>query len=667
MSDEKRYAIGIDLGTTNSVIAWTDLEQCERDKAPVSVMGVPQLVAPGEVEEKAQLPSFLYLPHPEELPPEDRVLPWREQVDHIVGVLARELGSKTPIRLVSSAKSWLCHAGVNPKEAFLPIEAPEEVPRVSPYQASLEYLQHLRDAWNHHHPDHPIEDQPLVITVPASFDPAARELTAEAAREAGLAQAILLEEPQAALYSWIQLTEGGWRDQVKVGDIILVVDVGGGTTDLSLIAVTEEEGNLQLNRVAVGDHILLGGDNMDLALAYVVKMKLEQEGKRLDPWQLQALTHGCREAKEKLLADPDLEAAPVVVPSRGSKLIGGTLRTDLTREEVNRTLIEGFFPIVDIGEKPVSRPRTGLTTLGLHYAQDARITVHLAHFLSRQVGAVEELEGVSLPEGANFIHPSAILLNGGVFNADILAQRILEVVNHWLEADGAPPARLLEGADLDLAVARGAAYYSYVRLGGGVRIRGGTAAAYYVGVESAMPAVPGFPPPIRLLCVAPFGMEEGTEAPLPPYEFGLVVGEPVRFRFFASTVRRDDPVGTLLDQWSEDEIQELAEIEITLPPENHHPGEVVPVQLAATYTEVGTLRLEAVAKETGERWKIEFEVRGKEIPQSAVSEPAPAPAAEAETEAPAQAAPVTEEAPAEETEEERAERERKAGFWPFKK
>ncbi len=673
MSEDKRYAIGIDLGTTNSVIAWTDLEQCERDKAPVSVMGVPQLVAPGEVEEKVQLPSFLYLPHPDELRPEDRVLPWREQVNHIVGVLARELGSKTPIRLVSSAKSWLCHSGVNPKEPFLPIEAPEEVPRVSPYQASLEYLQHLRDAWNYHHPDQPIEDQPLVITVPASFDPAARELTAEAAREAGLSQAILLEEPQAALYSWIQLTEGQWREQVKVGDIILVVDVGGGTTDLSLIAVTEEEGNLQLNRVAVGDHILLGGDNMDLALAYVVKMKLEQEGKRLDPWQLQALTHSCREAKEKLLADPDLAQAPVVVPSRGSKLIGGTLRTDLTREEVNHTLIEGFFPIVDISEKPVSRPRTGLTTLGLPYAQDARITVHLAHFLSRQVGAVEELEGVELPEGANFIHPSAILLNGGVFNADILAQRILEVVNHWLQADGAPQARLLEGADLDLAVARGAAYYSYVRLGGGVRIRGGTAAAYYVGVESAMPAVPGFPPPIRLLCVAPFGMEEGTEAPLPPYEFGLVVGEPVRFRFFASTVRRDDPVGALLDQWSEDEVQELAEIEITLPPENHQPGEVVPVQLAATYTEVGTLRLEAVAKETGERWKIEFEVRGKEIPPAAASQPTSEPV-EAKSET------VTEtffreestetaeqQAPVHETEEERAERERKAGFWPFKK
>ncbi len=671
MSEDKRYAVGIDLGTTNSVLAWVDLNQCDRDTAPVEVMEIPQLTAPGEVEERRQLPSFLYLPHPDELRSEDKVLPWREKVDHIVGQLARELGSKTPIRLVSSAKSWLCHAGVNPKDAFLPIEAPEEVPRISPYRTSLEYLQHLRDAWNHHHPEQPLEQQDLVITVPASFDPAARELTAEAAREVGLDQAILLEEPQAALYSWIQRTEGQWREQVKVGEIILVVDVGGGTTDLSLIAVTEQEGNLQLNRVAVGDHILLGGDNMDLALAYVVKMKLEQEAKMLDPWQLQALTHSCREAKEHLLADPDLPQAPVVVPSRGSKLIGGTLRADLTREEVDRTLIDGFFPQVDIAEKPLSRPRTGLTTLGLPYAQDARITVHLAHFLSRQVRAVDELEGVSLPDDARFIHPSAILLNGGVFKAKVLTERILEVVNHWLTNAGAPDARLLEGADLDLAVARGASYYSYVRQGGGVRIRGGTAAAYYVGVESAMPAVPGFPPPIRLLCVAPFGMEEGTEAPLPPYEFGLVVGEPVHFRFFTSTVRRDDPVGTLLDQWYSDEIEELTEIEVTLQPEHHNPGDVVPVQLAATYTEVGTLRLEAVAKDTGERWKIEFEVRGQEMPATSPPEsPVPTEAASTDPNDQFEAqdtAPESEDTTDSSGEESDQDVENKAGFWPFKK
>ncbi len=664
MSEEKRYCVGIDLGTTNSVVAWVDLSRCEREKAPVEVLGIPQLSAPGEVADRVQLPSFLYLPHPDELKPEDRVLPWREHIEHIIGHLARELGSKTPIRLVSSAKSWLCHAGVNPKSPFLPIEAPEEVPRVSPYQASLEYLEHLRDAWNHHHPDQPLHEQHLVITVPASFDPAARELTAEAARGAGLTQAILLEEPQAALYSWIQQSEGQWREQVKVGDIILVVDVGGGTTDLSLIAVTEEEGNLQLSRVAVGDHILLGGDNMDLALAYVVKIKLEQEGKRLDPWQVQALTHSCRVAKEQLLADPDLTQVPVVVPSRGSKLIGGTLRADLTRADVTNTLIEGFFPRVDITATPVSRPRTGLTTLGLPYAQDARITVHLAHFLSRQLSAASELKGVALPESARFIHPTAVLLNGGVFKALPLAERLLEVINQWLTNDGAPTVRLLEGADLDLAVARGGAYYGYVRLGGGVRIRGGTAAAYYVGVESAMPAVPGFPPPLRLLCVAPFGMEEGTEAPLPPYEFGVVVGEPVNFRFFASTVRREDPVGALLDQWSADEVQELAAIEVTLPPERYQAGEVVPVQLAATYTEVGTLRLEAVAKDTGERWKIEFEVRAKEAPHQ-VAEPSPA---AAQTPAAVQAGePNSPPAEAGPTETGLKEQEPKAGFWRFKK
>lgn len=648
MNGEKRYCVGIDLGTTHSVVAQADIQQGEREKVPIAVLGIPQLIAPGTVEERWQLPSFLYLPHPEELKAEDRVLPFGEKTEHIVGTLARELGSKTPIRLVSSAKSWLCHAGVNPKQLFLPIEAPQEVPRVSPYQASLEYLKHLRDAWNYRHPEEPLEQQHLVITVPASFDPAARELTFEAAKEVGLGQAILLEEPQAALYSWIQQSEGKWREQVKVGDVILVVDVGGGTTDFSLIAVSEEEGNLQFNRVAVGDHILLGGDNMDLALAYLVKTKLEQEGKRLDSWQVQALTHSCRSAKEQLLSDLNLDRAPVIVPSRGSKLIGGTLRADLTRAEVTATLIEGFFPHVAIDAKPLSRPRTGLTTLGLPYAQDARITVHLAYFLSRQIGAASDLKGVALTESARFLHPTAILLNGGVFKGQPLSARLLEVINRWLAEDNAPPARLLEGADLDLAVAKGAAYYGYVRLGGGVRIRAGTAAAYYVGVESTMPAVPGFPPPIRLLCVAPFGMEEGTEAPLPPYEFGVIVGEPVQFRFFASTVRRDDPAGALLDQWSEEEVQELAEIEVTLPPERYQPGEVVPVQLAAIYTEVGTLRLEAVAKDSGERWKIEFEVRGR--PSQGQTEPTIEEGQQA----------------AEETIGE-SEQERRASFWPFKK
>jgi hypothetical protein len=608
---ETRYSVGIDLGTTNSVVAYADLSQCEGDQAPLQVLDIPQLTAPGVVSEKKQLPSFVYQAHEAELAPGDLALPWDEHPESITGELARQLGAKTPIRLVASAKSWLCHRGVNCREPFLPIQAPAEVKRVSPLKASIDYLRHMRDAWNARYPEFPLSEQDVIITVPASFDPAARELTVEAAHAVGLRQAILLEEPQSALYSWIQASEGGWRKDVRPGDVILVVDVGGGTTDLSLIAVTEVDGNLELNRVAIGDHILLGGDNMDLALAYVLKVKLEGEGKRLEAWQVQALMHGCRDGKEALLSDPTLDEIAVVVPSRGSALIGGTLRTALMREEVHKTLVEGFFPKVEIGEKPLAQARTGLTTIGLPYAKDARITCHLAAFLTRQVHAASELQGFEVARSARFIHPTALLLNGGVFKAESLAARLLEVLNEWLVADGAPEARLLHGADLDLAVARGAAYYGYVRRGKGVRIRGGTAAAYYVGVESAMPSVPGFPPPLQVLCVAPFGMEEGTAAELPPEEFGLVVGEPVRFRFFGSTVRREDQVGTRLEDWREDEIEELDEIEVTLPPEGHQPGEVVRVRLAARITEVGTLQLEAVAEESGERWKVEFDVRAR--------------------------------------------------------
>ena len=610
---EARYAVGIDLGTTHCVMAAVDLTTSDRDDVVEGIEVIPQLTAPGSVEERAMLPSFLYLPHPDELRAEDRVLPWGEPQPFVVGELARAMGGRTPIRLVSSAKSWLCHPGVDRRAAILPVEAPEEVARVSPLQASTRYLEHLRAAWDDQHPDAPLADQDVVLTVPASFDPAARELTAEAAAAAGLSHLVLLEEPQAALYHWILAAQGEWRKQVRVGDIILVIDLGGGTADFSLIAVTERDGSLELVRVAVGDHILLGGDNMDLALAHAVRAKLAVQGTQIDPWQLQALTHGCRNAKETLLGDATVETVPVVVPSRGSRLIGGTLRTELTRAEVTQNLVEGFFPVVEAAARPASRARAALTKIGLPYAQDAAMTRHLAAFLGRQVGATRNLEGFEdeLPDAATFLHPTAVLFNGGVFKAPPLLARTLEVLNGWLDAEDAPPVRLLEGADLDLAVARGAAYYGHVRRGRGVRIRGGTAKAYYVGVESAMPAVPGMEPPIEALCIAPFGMEEGTQAELPPQEVGLVVGEPVRFRFFGSSVRRTDHVGTVLEQWTPDEVEELEEIEATLPTEERQPGEVVPVRLHAAVTEVGTLRLEAVPRVGAETWKVEFDVRGE--------------------------------------------------------
>jgi len=602
-----KYAIGVDLGTTHCALSYVDLGLSEGEEVAQRVLPIPQAIAPGEVEARSLLPSFLYLPHPSELEPGAAALPWNPTPAHLVGEIARRLGAKTPIRLVSSAKSWLCHSGVDRRGKILPVDAPQEVRRISPLEASTQYLAHLRDAWNHAHPEAPFEQQDIVLTVPASFDPAARELTAEAAQAVGYARLTLLEEPQAALYAWIEQSGGQWRDRVEVGDVILVVDVGGGTTDFSLIAVHEKDGALQLERIAVGEHILLGGDNMDLALAYTVKAKLEAAGKTLDDWQLRALTHGCRHAKETLLSQAEVAAVPLVVPSRGSRLIGGSLRTELTRDEVSRVVLDGFFPEVPHDARPQLRARTALTQLGLPYAQDAGVTRHLAAFLSRQVGATGEL--FETRADASFLHPTAILFNGGVLKADAIAERLIGVVQSWLAADGGRPARVLDGADLDCAVARGAAYYGYARDGGGVRIRGGLAQAFYVGVESAMPAVPGIEPPLHALCVAPFGLEEGSAPQAPARELGLVVGEPVRFRFFASSVRRDDAIGTLLERWGEGELVELGQIEATLPEEGARPGEVVPVRLRARVSELGTLVLEAIPRSGEHVWKVELDVR----------------------------------------------------------
>ena len=612
-----RFSLGIDLGTTHCALSYVDRAASDGDKVVQGVLDIPQLTGPASIEAKPLLPSFLYLPHENELAPGDLALPWSAAQDFAVGEFARSRGAATPIRLVSSAKSWLCHPGVDRRSPLLPADAPAEVQRVSPLTASIRYLSHLRWAWDQAHPEAPFDAQDITVTIPASFDPAARELTAEACKAAGFHNLTLLEEPQAALYSG-----GDWRKQVKHGDVLLVVDVGGGTTDLSLIAVQERDGQLELQRVAVGEHILLGGDNMDLALAYGVARKLAAEGKQLDAWQTRALAHGCRAAKEQLLADETRQSVPdsvpVVVPSRGSKLIGGSIRTEVTRAEVLALLVDGFFPPVAVSDKPVTRARGALTQLGLPYAQDAAVTRHLAAFLSRQAGATAPIDGLQGTQqtpsgsGASFLHPTAILFNGGVLKAPQIEQRLVQVINGWLAAEGAEPARLLEGANLDLAVARGAAYYGHVAASGrGVRIRGGTAQSYYVGVESNMPAIPGMEPPLSALCLAPFGMEEGTEVALDAQAFGLVVGEPVRLRFFGSSVRRADQVGTLLDFWGPEELVELQEIEANLPAQGRTPGEVVAVHLHARVTDIGTLELNAVPVGGSERWKVELDVRAE--------------------------------------------------------
>ncbi len=615
MNATARYSIGIDLGTTHSALAWVDLQQSDGERCVQGLLAVPQLSSPGSVQELPLLPSFLYLAHAQEFAGSDLRLPWPSGTDKFVGEMARTRGAATPIRLVSSAKSWLCHAGVDRRAAILPLDAPPEIARISPLQASQAYLEHLRDAWNAGHPDAPFAAQEITITIPASFDPAARELTLEAAQLAAYPAVHLLEEPQAALYSWIcqnsDSSTTSWRKQVNTGDIILVIDVGGGTSDFSLIAVMEENGQLQLQRIAVGEHILLGGDNMDLTLAHVVARKLAQNGSQLDAWQMRALSLACRSAKEDLLAKPELASAAIVIPSRGSKLIGGAIRTELTREEVTHTILEGFFPQVESAARPAQRPRAGLTQIGLPYAQDAAITRHLAALLGKQQQAVADMPSLhsEAREQHSFLHPNAILFNGGVFKGEVLAQRCMQTMNAWLNQEGGAEVKMLAGADLDLAVARGAAYYGYVRRGQGVRIRGGTARAFYIGIESAMPAIPGMEPPIQALCVAPFGMEEGTSLDLPHQEFGLVVGEAVSFRFFCSSVRRNDVIGSLLEDWEVPQLEELAELQADLPLAGRSAGAIVHVRLQASATEAGTLELQAICTQSGEHWKIAFDVR----------------------------------------------------------
>ena len=613
MSERARYVVGIDLGTTHTALAYAPIPEDElAPAASPAMLAIPQLVAQGTLESQDLLPSFFYVAHESDGP---QSLPWDAARTYVVGAHARARGIDAPARVIASAKSWLCHPSVDRRSAILPPGAPADVERISPVEASWRYLEHLIEAWDHvvakGDPDLALPKQSVVLTVPASFDASARELTTEAAYAAGLEDLTLIEEPQAAFYSWLANKGDDWRKDVTAGDVVLIVDVGGGTSDFSVIAAVDKGGELVLERVAVGDHILLGGDNMDLLLAHVVEQKMVTEAEsagrtlELDRWQRISLQHAARSAKEKLLGDSKTKSAQIAIAGKGSKLVGGTLRTELTREEVQRAIVDGFFPIVGSAEAPVVRVRAALSQLGLPYAQDAAVTKHIAALLSRHADAVAGRKGAIL-------RPTRILFNGGVMKSALLRDRVTECVAAWLMADGAPGARVLDGADLDLAVARGAAAYGLARRGRGVRIRGGTARSYYVGIESAVPAIPGMEPPITALCVAPFGMEEGSSAEVVTSELGVVVGEKVNFRFFGSSVRRKDAVGAAVERWRSGEIEELAPIEVDLPAEGRPRGDVVPVTLRTSVTEVGTLLLEAVPRDPrtkDERWKVELSVR----------------------------------------------------------
>jgi hypothetical protein len=593
-----RFVIGIDLGTTNSVLAYAPLGG---ERPEVQLLPIPQLVAPGTVEARTMLPSFLYLGTKSEAAAGTLDLPWSQGRDFAVGELARRQSAEVPERTVGAAKSWLAHSRVDRRQAILPWGAGNEIAKVSPVTASRRYLEHLVAAWQQAFPDAPLAEQQVVLTVPASFDASARELTREAASQAGLPESmLLLEEPQAAVYAWLTSLGDKWRKSLKVGETLLVCDVGGGTTDLTLIGVTEEDGELALRRIAVGNHLLVGGDNMDLALAYHVAGLFAKKGITLDPWQSVSLWHSCRAAKETLLGENPPKKHPISVLGRGSKLIGGAVTVDVERNAASELLANGFFPQCAATDRTQKNRSSGFQELGLAYEADTAVTRHLAGFLQSH-GTDED----------GPIHPSQVLFNGGVFKANLFRERLMETLAAWFPKRPAP--KVLEGHhDLDHAVARGAAYYAWAKQHGGVRIRGGTARSYYIGIETAGLAIPGAPRPLRALCVVPFGMEEGTELDVPSDPIGLIVGQPAQFRFFSSSVRKEDQPGVRLSAWTDDELQETAPLEATLPKDDALDDHYVPVHFQTRITELGVLELWCVSERGSGRWKLEFSVREQE-------------------------------------------------------
>jgi molecular chaperone DnaK (HSP70) len=601
-----RYLVGIDLGTTNCAVAYVDTHGRERPAANIEDFPVPQLVAPAETAPRAMLPSFVYLPGAHELPPGASRLPWNDGPELIVGEFARIQGAKVPGRLVSSAKSWLCHAGIDREADVLPWGSPKEIRKISPVEASAAYLRHIRDAWNctfaADDPAHRLEHQEVVLTVPASFDEAARELTTLAAKSAELATITLLEEPQAAFYCWIVSHKDRWQREVRAGELILVCDIGGGTTDFSLITVIETPTGPGFRRVAVGDHLMLGGDNIDLALAHHVEKKLG--GPRLDTEQWSALRFACRTAKEKLLGDgqPGLERWPVTIAGRGSRLIGGSIQSELTRQEVEAIALDGFFPRTARGAEPERGAKIGLQEFGLPFVADPAVPKHLSQFLRRHRAEAINPEGHQPDDRP--ARPDAILFNGGALTPESVRNRIVDVVTSWFADDPGPAyaPRVLTNISLDLAVARGAAYYGVVRRGGGIRIGGGTARSFYVGLEAAQTAKPW-------LCVVSRDAQEGGEIAIAGHDFDLLMGQPVVFPLASSSVRPDDKPGDLVAA-DPDSIRELPPLQSIMRVSRKAKAERTAVSLAARVTEVGTIELWCQSRNDDRRWRLQIQLRG---------------------------------------------------------
>ncbi|MFP5213004.1 MAG: Hsp70 family protein, partial [Acidobacteriota bacterium] len=603
-----RYILGIDLGTTNSALAYVDRSVKGKEGRSIKFLNIPQLVSVGEMGRRSVLPSFLYVPGPFELPPESTALPWESDREYAVGEFAREQGALVPGRMVSSAKSWLCHGGVDRGGAILPWGAGPEVNKVSPVRASGLYLQHLRESWNdviaRKREGFGFEDQLIILTVPASFDEVARELTIAAAKDAGLPRAILVEEPLAAFYSWLSRNEATWQTQMKPGQLILVCDVGGGTTDFTIVAVREGEKGLRFDRLAVGEHLMLGGDNMDLALARHLEMELLGQPGKLDPKRWHQLWHQCRKAKEILLGDaegnpPRRDSFDITLMGSGRKLIADTLKATLTKEKVQELILDGFFPFIPLDDQPKATRRSGLTEWGLPFVQDPAVTRHMAAFWQRFRTLLHQ------ETGREAIYPDFVLFNGGALIPRTVRTRILDVIQQWFQPEaeaGWAPVEL-DNPYPELAVAIGAAYYGLVRLGEGVRVGAGSPRSYYVEVAGS-----GESEERRAVCLIPRGTEEGFESQVDQLSFEVLANQPVAFQLFSSSTRLGDRFGDVVTL-SEEEITILPPIRTVLRYGKRGEAQALPVKLGVRLTEVGTLELWCRSQQSPHRWQLQFDVR----------------------------------------------------------
>ncbi len=607
-----RYIVGIDLGTTNSAVTCVDLEASREGAQPrssIQIFKIPQFSAPGEISNLEILPSFLYLPGEHELPKGAMNLPWDTEMATITGTFARDQGAKVPKRLVASAKSWLCHGRVDREAPILPWGSDESVKKVSPIKAVSFYLAHIREAWNHRMnrmEEFLLENQTVIITVPASFDEVARDLTVKAAAMAGLKNITLIEEPLAAFYSWLSLHEKEWEEFITPGELILVCDVGGGTTDFTLITLKNKDGNPVFERIAVGDHLILGGDNMDLALARRSEVRLkgsQSSPMNMDRWQ--ALCHQCRAAKEEILSGAAVSKIITLVGG-GRRLIADTVSTTLDQKEVEETVLEGFFPLVDPSDPLSEAARQGMTEFGLPYAQDPAITRHLIRFLQQHAEDIES----ALP--GHDIKPDLILFNGAALKPGIVQDRIARAIERrFSDREGLSATRVLVNAELDLAVALGASYYGLVKKGRGVRVDSGSARAFYLQVhlegDDNTNAAPGTNENGVAVCLVERGMPEGTTNELTNRKFSVLANQPVAFHLYSSSFRSGDAVGDVITL--DDSVTPLPPLQTIIKFGKKAGERSLPVQMEAHYTEVGTLALSCRSLASPHRWKFQFQLR----------------------------------------------------------